>query len=248
MRLHLSPSLFLLALNCLALSPVAQADPTLPEGYTLLPLRNPKMLAQTNGTTALKPPSNGTWSVLLNGTFFDDQFHAVGTLFRDGVRVSSGIIKARTRGAVAQLASGELKLCLQPDSVDLEDLQSACAPGESPIRNFMGGAAILISHAKALSSEAIFSVQHFDNGGQGLQAEQFRRTSHSAIGIASGHAYAIGMSSKTGAELQRDCLRAGITELVMLDGGSGFNFQTPTLVLGTHPSPTGWVDTISTED
>ncbi len=212
----------------------------LPAGYVAIPIKTAWILAPGKNSAIESIRLTGEWDLVMNGTFYDASFRPVGTVYHSRKEVAAGIGKARRRGAVAVLADGSLRLCLQPEETGPEALQAACARGEAPISGFLGGGALLLKDRVATSSDHLYRVQRFDNGGQGLDADQFRKTTHSLIALyPGGTPYAIAALNKNGREMQRDLIHAGFLTAVMLDGGSGFHFRTPAKTYGKNRNPTG---------
>jgi hypothetical protein len=101
------------------------------------------------------------------------------------------------------------------------------------VKEFMGGGALIIEGGSKVSSDDLFHRQafvrldahkHVVPGEKGLDAEQFRWTVHTLVGIHGGQSCLLISPPKDGRQLQQDLLGAGFRDVVMFDGGKGFYF------------------------
>lgn len=107
------------------------------------------------------------------------------------------------------------------DGRSAEDIQRAFGAEGNPVKDFMGGGALLIEGGLAVSDQDLRTRQRFDQGGGGIQAQQMRQTAHVLVGIRDGQAFAIVAHEKSGAQIQKDLLAFGFDAVVKYDGGSG---------------------------
>lgn len=162
--------------------------------------------------------------MLVSGGFTGDYVHPVVDVLRDGKRDNTGAPKTSKRGGMAILDDGSIVVC-QQDGSSMADLQRACGRDGKKVVDFIGGGALLVKDGRNACGSELYEEQQFTNGaanGNGLTAQQMRRTDHVVIAVKDGVAHVVLAHGKTGAEIQRDLSAAGFDQVLKLDGGSGY--------------------------
>ncbi len=194
-------------------------------GYTVYPIAAVDVLYAAakqgpDAALAAQPQGGGGYDAVLSGTFTTDYVQSAGPIMRDGRLDTQGHEKAAGRGGMAVLQDGTIVVG-RADGRSAEDIQRAFGAPGNPVRDFMGGGALLIEGGLAVSDQDLRSKQRFDQGGGGIQAQQMRQTVHVLVGIRDGQAFAIVAHEKSGAQMQKDLLASGFDAVVKYDGGSG---------------------------
>jgi hypothetical protein len=229
-------------------APVIELPRLKPPNYFIYQIKSVKVINADEGVKNPDPPlsayqpGTGGCDVIANGSFTtkvpgrgDRLFPAV-TVMRKGILENNGLPKTRGRGGMAVLRDGTITIDRQqgveqgvPQNQIGKGLVSSIDEvfGErgNPVRDFMGGGALLIENGREVSSDDLYRRQGFDNGGAGLAAEQFKKSDHTLIGILAGQAFLIIARDVNGAKLQHDLLSAGFSSAVMFDGGGGFYWR-----------------------
>ncbi|HVG18137.1 MAG TPA: hypothetical protein VNI02_03725 [Blastocatellia bacterium] len=222
--------------------------PTLdPSNYNVYPIDTVEVI---NADKHVKNPDKplagrqaiaGVCDVVANGSFtFQNaggtEMFAAAPVMRDGKLDNAGLPKTWNRGGMAVLRDGSIVLGQQPgppgnisparrDSEVERVIKEEFGEYQNPVKDFMGGGALLIKDGVAVSSQDLYERQRFDNGGQGLRAEQFRTTNHTLVGVCAGQAFLIIAKGQSGLEMQQKLLRAGFGSVLMFDGGAGFYWR-----------------------
>ncbi len=212
----------------------------LPAGYTVFPIVSLRFLRAGRDPGLRQVPLNDDADLVTNGTFYNNEstLEPVGTLIQNREIVDSGYSKTRQRGGVAVLEDGKIIVC-QQEGFSLGEIQGACAPGLAGLQHFMGGGALLLLKGQKVSQENLSDLQKFDQGGNGIDAEQFRNTSHTLVATRANQAYIVLAIGKTGATMRDDFFAAGFSAVVKFDGGSGFYARNRDRSFGSGSNPTG---------
>lgn len=177
---------------------------------------------------------------VVSGTFYDQTSgQPVGAVMRDGRLDTPGVEKAKERGGVAILQDGTIVVGRMAGNTTAS-IQKEFGSPENPVRDFMGGGALLIENSKVVSSEDLRTRQRFDQGSGGIRAQQMRQTDHVLVGIRQGRCFVIVAKNKTGKTIQDDLSKAGFTSLVKFDGGSGAYARDSKGVRTRGKNPTGF--------
>jgi hypothetical protein len=179
-------------------APIIELPRLKPPTYFLYQIQTLKVInADQRGKKADPPlsayqPGAGGCEVIANGSFTTkvpgkgDQLFPVVTVMRKGVLENNGQPKTWGRGGVAVLRDGTITIDRQ-EGVEAGSPQNQVGLGlksrinevfgerGNPVSDFMGGGALLIENGMKVSSDDLYNRQVFDNGGQGLFAEQFRQ-------------------------------------------------------------------------
>jgi hypothetical protein len=212
-------------------SPSAQKPPAIfpgleKIGYHIYPINKLKVI-NAYGPTAPDAPlskqkvGQGGYDVVTNGSFTANYTIPAVSVMRDGRVDTLGYAKTWNRGGVAVLRDGTIVVARQQGG-SLDNIQCAFGTDQNPVVDFMGGGGLLIENGVKVTSEDLGSQQHFDQGGYGLSAGQFRSTFHTLVGIRTGQAFLITSPVRSGAQIQQDLLREGFGSAVKFDGGAGF--------------------------
>lgn len=165
----------------------------------------------------------GGYKLVTSGTFYyhnGAQNVPAGAVMRDGVLDTPGVPKAAERGGIAVLKDGSIVLGRMTGSSSA-DIQNRFGQPNNPVVDFLGGGALLIENGKIVSSEDLKSKQKFDQGGDGIYAQQMRKTDHIVVAIRDGRCFVIVARNKTGKQIQEDLAQFGFDTVIKLDGGSG---------------------------
>lgn len=194
-------------------------------GYSVYPIDQVDVLyaaAKQGPDAALgqQEQGSGGYDAVLSGTFTVDYVQSAGPIMRDGKLDTQGHEKAAGRGGMAVLQDGSIVVG-RADGRKGEEVQAAFGQPDNPVKDYMGGGALLIEGGRAVSSQDLRDRQRFDQGAGGIQAQQMRQTMHILVGIRDGQAFAIVAHDKSGAAMQRDLLAHGFDAVVKYDGGSG---------------------------
>ena len=128
------------------------------------------------------------------------------------------------RGGVAVLADGTVRVGFYADPSEATVRAVFEEPG-NPIREFMGGGALIVEGGATVSSADLRDRQGFERGADAPQFERVAR--HIMIAVhADGAPYlVIDMSPKRLAAMQTDLIAAGFRDVVMFDGGHAFGYE-----------------------
>ena len=188
-----------------------------PGGTTVL--YSDPALPEPDRSLALQPRSRS--SLIISGTFTaGDYQQSVGPIIRNGLLDTEGVRKAAGRGGIAIYDDGTVAIGRAKGS-DLASIHDAYYRPGRTVTSYMGGGALIVELHQPVSSFDLGFRQRFNQGGFGLDATQFRRTSRAVLGIRDGYCFVLVARSKTGEEIQRDLVRAGFESAVIFDGGSG---------------------------
>lgn len=215
--------------------------PDLPEEYILQPITDLRVLDARTELTArdrdirtVHPEGVGA-DIITSGTFHSGRDPA-GPLIQGGSWLTSGGWP-HGRGGVAVLADGTVRIGFYPEPNQLA-VRNLFESLGNPIREFMGGGALIIEAGTAVSSADLEQRQRFVGGALAPQFEATAR--HTIIGVhASGKAYLIIDASPKSLEgVQEDLLMAGFRDVIMFDGGNAFGYQDAEQTLfGRVPNP-----------
>lgn len=202
-------------------------------GYRVYPIGSLKVLyanpavRHSDSPLPSQPVGEGGFDVVANGTYTTDAAHlqSAGAIMRNGVLDTPGVEKASLRGGLAVLEDGTVVIGRAKGGT-AKALQKRFGQPGNPVREFMGGAALLINGGKAVPGRELWEVEKFDQGGarktqDGLDAQQMDKTYHSLVGIKDGQAYLVVPKDKSGREIQADLIRMGFGSALKLDGRSG---------------------------
>jgi hypothetical protein len=194
-------------------------------GYTVYPIEQVDVLYEAAKKNPDAPLANqkqgaGGYDAVLSGTFTTDYVQSAGPIMRDGRMDTQGHAKAEGRGGMAVLQDGSIVIG-RAKGRTAEAVQDSFGAKDNPVRDFMGGGALLVEGSKAVSDDDLYSRQRFDQGGGGINAQQMRSTHHVLVGIRDGQAFAIVANARSGAQMQRDLVAHGFDSVVKYDGGSG---------------------------
>jgi hypothetical protein len=184
-------------------------------------------------------PDDRGCDLITNGSFTTKVLNKPGifpavSVMRKGKPENDGQPKTWGRGAVAVLDNGTLivgrqqplRPGLRPGQIQSQligSINEVFGEAGHPVVDFMGGGALLIENRVKVESADLYNRHRFDNGGQGLSAEQFvGNKDHTLVGVSSGQAFLIIARGTTGRKVQEDLYRAGFSSVVMFDGGGGF--------------------------
>ena len=221
--------------------PTARATPLAPfadvtaRGYWVYPVSSLTVLDSAPGTRDPDLPSSqlnlgaAGFDCLINGGFTFDtpghyHAHPAGAVMRRGVLDHAGVDRAASRGGVAVLMDGTIVVG-RAQGQTARAIQDRFGQPGNPVRDFMGGGALLIEDGTAVSSDDLAQRQRFLQGGRGLAASQMHRTEHAVVGIRDGQAFVLIARNKAGRTIQSELLAAGFTTVVKFDGGSGAFFR-----------------------
>jgi len=212
----------------------------LPPGYTVFPIESLRFVRAGRDPDLRQVPLTDDADLVANGTFYNNAstLEPVGTLIQNREIVDSGYSKTRQRGGVAVLEDGKIIVC-QQDGFSLVEIQDACAPGLAGVQHFMGGGGLLLLNGQKVSQDNLSNLQKFDQGGNGIDAEQFRNTSHTLVATRGNLAYIVLAIGKTGATMRDDFFAAGFSAVVKFDGGSGFYARNRDRTFGSGANPSG---------
>ena len=194
-------------------------------GYTVYPIDKVEVLyaaakkVPDAGLSAQKQGSGG-YDAVLSGTFTTDYVQSAGPIMRDGQMDTQGHAKAQGRGGMAVLKDGSVVIG-RANGRTAEEVQGTFGTKDNPVRDFMGGGALLVEGSKAVSDADLYERQRFDQGAGGINAQQMRTTQHVLVGIRDGQAFAIVANERSGAQMQKDLVAHGFDSVVKYDGGSG---------------------------
>jgi hypothetical protein len=194
-------------------------------GYTLYPVEEINVLysAAKNAPDAplsAQKQGGAGYDAVLSGTFTVDYVQSAGPIVRDGKMDTMGHAKATHRGGMAVLQDGTV-VVKRAQGRSEGAIQKHFGEDGNPVKDFMGGGALLVENGMAVSNQDLLQVQRFDQGGGGIRAQQMRATHHVLVGIRDGQAFAIVAEGKSGAQMQSELLAAGFDAVVKYDGGSG---------------------------
>lgn len=194
-------------------------------GYTVYPIDKVDVLysaakkAPDAGLSGQKQGAGG-YDAVLSGTFTTDYVQSAGPIMRDGKMDTQGHAKATNRGGMAVLADGSVVVG-RAKGRTAEEVNGTFGSESNPVKDFMGGGALLVEGSKPTSDKDLYEKQRFDQGGGGIRAQQMRATMHILVGIRDGQAFAIVAHNKTGAVMQKELVANGFDSVVKYDGGSG---------------------------
>jgi hypothetical protein len=194
-------------------------------GYTVYPMAAVDVLYSgakkgPDAPLSQQPLGGKGYDAVLSGTFTTDYVQSAGPIVRDGKMDTQGHAKATGRGGMAVLQDGSIVVGRAEGRTN-EQVQSTFGAPGNPVRDFMGGGALLVENGKAVGDADLRGRQQFDQGGGGIQAQQMRTTQHVLVGIRDGEAFALVAHEKSGASMQRDLTGFGFDAVVKYDGGSG---------------------------
>lgn len=194
-------------------------------GYTVYPIAEIDVLyaaAKSNPDLPLaaQPQGKGGYDAVLSGTFTTDYRQSAGPIVRDGTMDTQGHEKAKGRGGLAVLKDGSIVVGRAQGRTN-EDVQATFGSADNPVKDFMGGGALLVEGGRAVTDSDLRDKQRFDQGGGGIHAQQMRSTHHVLVGIRDGQAFAIVATDKAGAQMQKELMANGFDAVVKFDGGSG---------------------------
>jgi hypothetical protein len=194
-------------------------------GYTVYPMAAAEVLYAgakrgPDAPLSQQPLGGKGYDAVLSGTFTTDYVQSAGPIVRDGRMDTQGHAKATGRGGMAVLQDGSIVVGRAEGRTNEQVQATFGAPG-NPVRDFMGGGALLVENGKAVGDADLRGRQQFDQGGGGIQAQQMRTTMHILVGIRDGEAYALVAHEKSGSAMQRDLTGFGFDAVVKYDGGSG---------------------------
>ncbi len=216
----------------------AGADKLRREGYKLYPIRELRMtcaypIVLDRKKKEHRKPDPAPWEQLVgeggfdavtNGSFTSGGHAPAVPLMLDGERVeNTGDGVSWHRGGVWVLQDGTIRVARQRGASTAE--VKSLGTTANPVRQFMGGGALLVEKGRPVSWEDLHDEQRqaFDAATESLDAGQFRPTYHALVGTSEGRAFLIISPSKaTGHDLRADLHKAGFSAVVMFDGGRGF--------------------------
>ncbi len=213
------------------------------KGYILYPVNsldvlNAKAKESPDASLSRQKVGPDGYRAVTSGTFYASG-EPVGAVMRDGKLDTPGVDKARNRGGIAVLQDGSIVVGRMRGNTSKE-IQDAFGEKGNPVRDFMGGGALLVEDGRKVASEDLKNRQRFDQGGGGLDAQQMRKTDHVVGAVREGRFFLVVAKNKTGREIQNDLAGAGFSAVVKLDGGSGAYARDSRGVRTGGHNPTGF--------
>ncbi len=202
--------------------------PSLPQGYILAPIASlralygPQEPAATGRDIRTVHPREVGADIVVSGTFHNGR-GPVGPVVTGGRWLTSGVWP-HGRGGVAVLANGEVRVGFYPEATERAVRATFERPG-APLREFMGGGALIVESGRAVTSEDLATRQRFRGGAAAPQFEATAR--HTLIGVhRDGRAYlVVETNARRLSDLQAELVRAGFTDVVLFDGGNAFGYE-----------------------
>lgn len=232
--------------NTNSMRPLHQSDkrPPLPDvkslvdkGYYVYLIESIKILyanvKNPDAPLAKQPVGKGGFDVVANGTYTyttnpehnkaEKHQISAGAIMRNGVLDTPGVDRAIHRGGLGVLKDGTIVIArIQGNSA------AAIQKRFGPVRDFLGGAALLINGGKPVSGKELFKVEKFGfisnkakKSQNGFDAPQMDKTYHTLVGIRNGQAYLMVAREKSGLEIQKDLIEENFGTALKLDGRSG---------------------------
>lgn len=209
-------------------APAVATPPSLPDDYLLKSIGDLRVLdaraepaAQSRDVRTVHPREVDA-DIIVSGTFHTGR-DPVGPLVQEGRWVTPGAWP-HGRGGVAVLADGSVRIGFYPEPSEAAVRAAFERPG-TPLREFMGGGALIVEEGAAVSSADLEGRQRFRGG---VDAAQFEATArHTMIAVhADGQPYLIiDVGRKPLAAMQEDLVAAGFREAIMFDGGNAFGYE-----------------------
>lgn len=211
--------------------PLPDLSPLEKAGYRVYPIESLKVLyANPKANNHDLPLSKqrvgeGGYDLVANGTYTLDYKNSAGAIIRNGVFDTTGTVEKPKRGSLAVLKDGTIIIGRTLGCTEA-DIKNQFGQKDNPVKDFMGGAALLINNGEKVSGRELWQVEKFDNGvgksKDGFDAAQMRKTYHTVFGIRKGQAYLIvTKTEKYGRNIQEDLIQAEFGSALKLDGGSG---------------------------
>jgi len=202
--------------------------PQLSQDYIVKPIADLRALdARTEATASdhdirtVHPQEIGA-DIVTSGTFHTGH-DPVGPLIQNGRWVTPGGWP-HGRGGVAVLADGTVRTGFYSDPSEATVRATFERPG-NPIREFMGGGALIIEEGAPASTQDLELRQRFQGGAAAPQFQPTARHTIIAVHVDEKPYLVVDVGHKPLPAIQGDLVATGFRNAVMFDGGNAFGYE-----------------------
>ena len=182
-------------------------------GYTLVPIQTLKVLnsnprASYPDQTLRRLADRGVYDAVLSGADTQLVFGVhprppTGPVVRNGKLDTEGNGRSHFRGTVAILKDQTLVMG-RSDGTSLRDLRDRFGQPGNPLKDALGGGALLIENGAKVRHLDLLQVQLIGKGPDGMKARCMGHDVHALMGVYKGQAYAGWCVGKSAFEIQND--------------------------------------------
>lgn len=148
----------------------------------------------------------------------------VGPVVRNAVLDTEGDERSKQRGCVAVLEDGTVVMG-RANGLSLLSLQAQFGQPNNPLRDLLGGGAILIEQGRKVSQVDLSRTQRIGSGPHGFDARSMQQDVHTFMGVRKGKAFAGWCMGATARRMQEDFFVHGFGTLIKFAYGSAVFFD-----------------------
>lgn len=203
-------------------------------GYTLVPIETLRVLNTNPYAPHPDPPlrilaDQGVYDAVVSGPDTQLVFGRYprpphGPVLRNGRLDTEGNGRSHHRGTVAILKDGTVVMG-RADGAGLRDLSRRFDQPGNPVKDVLGGGALLIENGARVGHIDLLQVQLIGGGPDGMNARCMGKDVHALMGIHAGQAYAGWCVGKSAFDIQNDFYAFEFGTLIKFAYGSAVFFD-----------------------